>query len=564
MRRRTFLQGVAGATGAVLLGACSGSAGRPGGAGGATVRVVSWTSLGFPSPFAYTAGPGYWRMSLLFDSLLWPDSTGEQMPWLASSYERAEDGLSYAIELREGLTWDDGRPVTPRDVAFTYEYYASQLFTPLLIGVPRNVADVVETGERSVEIRLERPDVTFLQQVLGTVPIVPEHIWSQISDPMSSMGPETLIGTGAYRLDSRDATLDTESYVAKDDFFLGTPYVRRIEMIPADDPLTSLRVDQLDGAATAVAGARNEVLAPFRDDPEYGIAEREIGYCFPLFFNLSRGGALADLRFRRACLHAIDRQDMVGRLLTGNGEVGSQGFLPPSHDFYSPEVATYPFDPAEAERLLDEAGYRRSGPGSFRTTLDGTPMRYVLNIPDVFPLALAELTEASLRAVGVEVNLELIDPVRLFGIKLQDNYDLLITSYPGPTGIGPSGDPDILRGVYHSLPAGQDPTAVTGNKLHKATGYANAEVDRLLDAQLGAYDVEERKALVGQIQQIVADELPVAMLYYSKFFYVYRTSVFDQWYYTPGGFGPGMPDVYNKHPYITGNKVGTEVRPRPG
>jgi ABC-type transport system substrate-binding protein len=136
--------------------------------------------------------------------------------------------------------------------------------------------------------------------------------------------------------------LDTESYVAKDDYFLGTPYVRRIEMIPADDPLTSLRVGQLDGAATAAAGARSEVLAPFRDDPEYGIAEREIGFCFPLFFNLSRGGALADLRFRRACLHAIDRQDMVGRLLTGNGEVGSQGFLPPSHDFYNPEVVNRP------------------------------------------------------------------------------------------------------------------------------------------------------------------------------------------------------------------------------
>ena len=527
------------------------------------MRVQSWTALGFPSPFAYTAGPGYWRMSLLFDTLVWKDSTGEHLPWLASRYDRADDGLSYSFELRDGLMWDDGRPVTPRDVAFTFEYYASQLFTPLLIGVPRNVADVVETGERTLEIRLERPDATFLQQVLGTVPIVPEHIWSQISDPMSSMGPETTIGTGAYRLDSRDDILLTESYVAKDDFFLGTPFVRRIEMLPVEDPLTALRVGELDGADTAVEGVRNEVLAPFRDNPEYEMTSRDVGFCFPLFFNLTRGGALADLRFRRACLHAIDRDDMVERLLTGNGEVGSQGFLPPSHEFYNPNVRSYPFDPTEAERLLDEAGYRRSGPGGFRTNLDGSPLRYVINIPDTVPLALAELVEANLRTVGVEVNLELIDLVRLFGLKLQDNYDLLITSYPGPTGIGPSGDPDILRGVYHSLRPGEDPTAASGNKLHKATGYANAEVDRLLDAQLATYDVEERKRFVGQLQEIVAEELPVAMLYYTTMFYVYRKSVFDQWYFTPGGFGPGMPDVYNKHPYITGAKAGTEVRPRP-
>ncbi|MBA2437798.1 MAG: hypothetical protein H0V52_05525, partial [Acidimicrobiia bacterium] len=525
--------------------------GAGGSGAGLTVRVVSWTSLGYPSPFTYTGGPGYWRMSLLFDTLTWPDSTGEQLPWLASRYERADDGLSYTLELREGLTWDDGRPLTPRDVAFTFEYYATQTFTPLLIGLPRNVADVVETGERTVEFRLERPDATFLQQVLGTVPIVPEHIWSQNTNPMASMGPEALIGTGAYRLEARNEAQDRESYVANDGYFLGSPFVRRIEMLPADNPLTSLAVGELDGAATAVEGVRNEVLDPFRDNPEFGIISSEAGFAFPLFFNMTRGGALADLRFRRACLYALDRPDMVNRLLTGNGQEGSQGFLPPTHPYYNPEVRTYPFDPAEAERLLDEAGYRRSGAGGARTNTDGSPLRYLLYIPDAIPLALAELTVANLRAVGVEVDLEVIDLVRLFGIKLNGTYDLLITSYPGPSAIGPNGDPEILRGVYHSTP----PT-----EFHKATGYANPEVDRLIEAQLETYDVDERMQLVGQIQEIVAEDLPVAMLYYTTMFFVSRTSVFDQWYYTPGGFGPGIPDVYNKHPYITGRQMGTDVR----
>lgn len=563
MRRRTFLQGVAGATGAVLLGGCSGGTG--GSAAGRTVRVASWTALGYPSPFTYTAGPGYWRMSLLFDTLTWPDSTGEQLPWLASSYEQADDGLSYSLELRPDLTWSDGRPMTTRDVAFTFEYYASEAvtrtLTPLLIGTPRNVADVVETGERTVEIRLERADVTFLQQVLGTVPIVPEHIWSQITDPAGQDGSEALVGTGPYRLESRDVTADTESYVANDGYFLGTPFVRRIEMLPAgDNPLTALAVGALDGAAAVAEGVRNEVLDPFRDNPDFGIIDSMAGFGFPLFFNLSNGGALADLRFRRACLHAIDRNDIVQRLLTGNGEVGSQGFLPPSHAFYNAEVREYPFDPPEAERLLDEGGYRRSGSGGVRTNPDGSPLRYILYIPDSIPLALAELTAANLRAVGVEVELQVIDLIRLFGIKSAGTYDMLITSYPGPTGIGPNGDPEILRAIYHSLPPGTEPTAITGNTFHKATGYANAEVDRLIEAQIGAYDLEERKRMVGEIQRLVAEDLPMAMLYYTTQFFAYRRDVFDQWYYTPGGFGPGIGDVYNKHPYITGRQEGTEVR----
>ena len=554
MRRRTFLQAMAGATGAVLLGGCSG-AGGPGAGGGPTVRVASWTSLGYPSPFTYTGGPGYWRMSLLFDTLTWPDSTGEQLPWLASRYERAEDGMSYTLELRDGLTWDDGRPVTPRDVAFTFEYYTSQTFTPLLIGVPRDVADVVETGQRTVEIRLERPDATFLQQVLGTVPIVPEHIWSQSSNPMAAEGPEALIGTGPYRLDVRNEVQNRESYVAKDGYFLGSPFVRRIEMLPAENPLTSLAVGALDGAASSAEGVRNDVLEPFRDNPEFGIVDNQAGFGFPLFFNMARGGALADLRFRRACLHALDRPDMVSRLLTGNGQMGSQGFLPPSHPYYNADVRTYPFDPTESERLLDEAGYRRTGPGGVRTNPDGGPLRFLLNIPDAIPLALAELTVANLRAVGVEVDLEIVDLVRLFGIKSNANYDLLIGSHPGPSGIGPNGDPEILRGVYHSEP----PTP-----LHKATGYANPVVDQLIDAQLGAYDVEERMRLVGEIQEIVAEDLPVAMLYYTMQIFAYRKNVFDEWYYTPGGFGPGISEVYNKHVYVTGRRVGTEVRAAEG
>ena len=171
--------------------------------------------------------------------------------------------------------------------------------------------------------------------------------------------------------------------------------------------------------------------------------------------------------------------------------------------------------------------------------------------PDLVPVAVAELVAGSLGAVGVDIDLQRIDLVRLFGVKLQANYDLLIASYPGPSGVGPSGDPEILRGVYHSTPP---------NPLHKATGYANREVDRLIDAQIATNDIEERKRMVGQIQRLVAEDLPVAMLYYTNFFFTYRKSVFDQWYYTPGGFGPGIAEVYNKHAYITGRKEGLQVR----
>ena len=550
--RRTFLKGMAGTAGAVLLGGCNaGDRKVPPG----TVRVKSWGDLGYPSPFVYVAGPGYWRMSLLFDTLTWPDSTGTQLPWLASSYRRSDDGLVWSVDLREAR-WSDGRPVTASDVKFTYEYYTSRQFTPLLTGVPRDGAEVRVTAERSVEFRLPAPEATFLQQTLGTMPIVPEHIFSTISDPQTVFDERAFVGCGAYTLASKNVNADTEAYVAKDDYYLGRPFVRRIEMlgVPEDDELAALRAGLLDGASAPEEGVRNEVLARFRNDPRYGIVSNPSGFGFPLFFNLTKGGALADVRFRRACVHALDRQDMVHRLLTGNGAVGSAGWLPPTNAFYSADgVRAYPFDRGLAERMLDEAGYRRAGPAGTRSDLDGRPLRFTLSIPDLVPIALAELIVANLGAVGIQIHVDLqrIDLVRVYGAKLAANYDLVIQSYPGPAGIGPDGDPEMLRGVFHSNPPSQ---------THKATGYANPEVDRLIDAQLRTYDLDERKRLVKRIQQVVADDVPAMMLYYTTFFYVFRKAAFDQWYYTPGGFASGLSDVYNKQPYIMGRKEGLVPR----
>ncbi len=549
--RRTFLKGVAGTAGAVLLGGCN-----PGGRTSVgTVRVKSWGDLGYPSPFLYVGGPGYWRMSLLFDTLTWPDATGTQLPWLASSYRRSEDGLVWTADLREAR-WSDGRPVTAADVAFTYDYYTSQVFTPLLVGVPRPGVDVRVTGDRSVEFRLEAPDATFLQQTLGTMPIVPEHIFSTIDNPMAVFDQRAFVGCGAYTLASKNVNADTEAYEAKDDYYLGRPFVRRIEMVgvPEDDELAALRAGVLDGASADEEGVSNDVLAPFRGDPKYGMVTNPSGFGFPLFFNLTKGGALADVRFRRACLHAINREDMVRRLLTGNGTVGSAGWLPPTNAFYAADgVRQYPFDRGLAERMLDDAGYRRPSATGTRLNLNGGPLDFTLNIPDLVPIALAELIVANLAEVGIQINVELerLDLVRVYGAKLAANYDLVVQLYPGPSGTAPNGDPEMLRGVFHSNPP---------NQTHKATGYANPEVDQLIDAQLATYDVEERKRLVKRVQQLVSEDLPAAMLYYTDLFYVFRKAAFDQWYFTPGGFATGISDVYNKQAYIMGRKEGLVPR----
>src|SRR5687768_15909043 len=105
----------------VVLGACgttTKSSEQSTGARPDRVEVVrlAGSQLGYPSPYAYNKGPGLATTFLMFDSLLWKDSTGKLLPWLATAWEHSADGREWTFTLRDGVTWQDGKPFTADDV----------------------------------------------------------------------------------------------------------------------------------------------------------------------------------------------------------------------------------------------------------------------------------------------------------------------------------------------------------------------------------------------------------------------------------------------------------------
>ncbi len=573
MDRRTFLLTGLGAAGAVALGACGDSDDDPpddaadnGGSPSTTAAGTEGTApvprptlrltgissdFGLPSPFTATALPGYLRFSLIYDTLLWQDASGEMLPWLAESFERSADAMSYSFQLREGVLWHDGTPLTAEDVKFTFDYYATHagILSGFTVGAPQHVREVVVTGPSSVDINLTIPAITFEVFTAGATPIIPRHIWEGIADPTIVEDPALLVGTGAYTLDSYSAAEGSYSYDVNDEYFLGRPFVERIEFPPVADEevLTTLLDGGVDAAETPISGVRDDVLAPFQGD-EYGIVEDPAGFMYPLYFNAGRPGPLADVAFRRAFAHAVDRQDIVDRLFGGNGEPGSPGVVPPSHPFYS-EPEQYPFDVDEANRLLDEAGYTRDGDGT-RAGPDGAPLRFSF-LYQATASTLADLMVPALRDVGVELVPESVDsPPGLFQRKIPGEFDIALLFYPGPVGPGPGGDPDYLRQLFGSEFA---------NGLFSPNGYTNDRLDELTQQQLVAADEDERMEIVAEIQDILATDVPVLPLYYADQFFIYRNDVYDQWYFTPADYP--VAAAYNKQGWITGRMTGTEIRP---
>lgn len=543
LTRRRFLQAAAGGAACLWLPAC-GLAPAPG-SQGSIVRLAG-DAFGFPSPFAYIANLGYEQMSLIYDTLLWADGSGRLLPWLARDYERTDDGLTYTFQLREGVTWHDGQPLTADDVAFTFDYFARQPLGPLIVSQPFGVDSARAIKPHVVEVHLERPVVTFLDQVAAAVPIIPQHVWSGIDDAPRAQDLDVLVGSGPYQLASLSRGEGTLAYEANPDFFLGEPHVERIEMHPVDDELDALRAGEIDVASTPVDGVRPDTLEPFRDDDGYGIVQHTGSFTFPLIFNADLGGALADARFRQACAMAIDRYDIVERLLGGNGVPGNPGFLPPDHPFHA-DVEPYPYDVEAANELLDDAGYARAGDGEVRRDTDGEPLRFEIltgnaPVPAVLPL----LIDAFER-IGVELDATSVDLPTLFG-RLQDgDNEIALGLYPGPGGTSPTADPDVLRTFYAST---------IDERLQGAQGWVDEEFDELAGAQLVTADEDERAEMIERMQHIVARDVPALPLYYPTLSTVFRTEGLDSYYYTPGGFAGGMPGVRNKHVFVTGERTG--------
>ena len=232
-----------------------------------------------------------------------------------------------------------------------------------------------------------------------------------------------------------------------------------------------------------------------RRDPDVQVVESPgVDYQY-VGLNL-RDPILADVRVRQALAYAIDRQAIVAYLRRGLA-VPAAGMLPPISWAVEPGVRTYPFDPARARALLDAAGY--PDPDG-----DGPRPRFSLSLKVSnieFNRLQSAVIQQNLRAVGIDLDVRTYEFATLYADVLKGNFQLYTLQWIG----GSVADPDILRRVFHST---QVPPAGFNRGY-----YNNPRVDGLLDRAALADIDTERRALYGDVQRIVADDVPYISLW---------------------------------------------------
>jgi peptide/nickel transport system substrate-binding protein len=209
---------------------------------------------------------------------------------------------------------------------------------------------------------------------------------------------------------------------------------------------------------------------------------------------------LRDLRVRRAIAHAIDRQQLVQTKLRQRAVLAT-GMLPTFHWAYEPKVDVYGFDPAKAKALLDEAGH--PDPDG-----DGPEKRFTIiykTSNNRFRVAVAQVIARMLEDVGIGVDLRINEFATFFADVKKGNYQMFGMQ------ITEISEPDLYSNFFSArrIPTRENPDA-GGNRMR----YARPEIDKLLDAGRRELDVTRRKAIYGEVQRVLARDLPVINLWH--------------------------------------------------
>ncbi|MDP8225306.1 MAG: ABC transporter substrate-binding protein [Candidatus Lernaella stagnicola] len=445
-------------------------------------------------------------LALVYEGLLAAAADGSVEPALAESYEILDE-RTYRFRLREGLAWQDGQPITSRDVATNFRFLADPENKCPVQDTFRRITSIDTPDDRTVILHLDEVFAPFLDKM--TRPLVPAH----------RLTPDSLaddpVGSGPYKLTEfrRGELVVLE---ASENYRKGKARIPRIEFrVIGNDTTRLLRIRK--GDVDLVQNAVPPFAVKFLSELPGRRVIRETGVNYSyLGFNLQDKRGLVDkIKVRQAVAHAIDRHQIIDSLMFGMARPAT-GLLAPSNWAYEPDVPTYPYDPARAKRLLDEAGF--PDPDG-----DGPALRFTLSYKtstNKLRMRIAEVMAQQLSEVGIGFERRSLEWGTFFQDIKSGNFQTYTLTWVGVT------DPDILHYIFHS--SMQPPRGANRGR------YVNAQVDRWLEDTRREPDRDKRREQFSRVQkQLAADCVYVSLWWADNV--VVHTNRLRGFFIRPGG-----------------------------
>ncbi len=482
------------------------------------------------NPFNGYQATSYEMWALMYDYLVgYSMEDMSPAPALATSWETSEDGLTWTFDVREGVDWSDGEPLTAGDIAYTYNR--------VLDGGPESgnfgtyltsVETITAPDDTTVVLELSKPNAVL---PLLPIPILPEHVWSDVpEDEVKSYRNEpddgdAVVGSGPFRLVEGTAGGSTYIFEANPDYYGGTPHVDRVayRVYKSEDPaiqaiikgevdfvddISPIQVESLQGRDGI--HAQNGVSPYFEEiafnvgavDPESG---EPLGDGNP---------ALEDPDFRHALGFALDIDRLVEAAYQGAGVPGDS-FIPTAYETFRwepPEDEAFTFDLDRAGELLDEAGYG-VGSNGLRTMPDGSEigtLRLFARTEEERSQTIMEFFQEWLAEIGIESEVSVMESNQLTDVVLEGNFDAFHWGwYVEP-------DPDSILSVFLCDARGGS----------SDSWYCNEEFDELYASQNAEVDDAKRIETIKEMQEIIFRDSPYLVTAYTTTGQAVRTDRF--------------------------------------
>jgi peptide/nickel transport system substrate-binding protein len=495
------LAGVLAACGSSGGTAASGGSGSSGGPSGLVTGALgnSTTFTADFNPFSPSAqDPTY---GMIYEPLMYFDTAqaGTVSPWLATSYKWGPGGKSITFQLRHGVKWNDGQPFTSADVAYTFNL-AKSAAAYNSYGLP--IAGATTDGPYSVTITFTQPVYEDLYFIAGKVSILPEHIWSKISDKTTWTDPDP-VATGAYMVEK--VTPQVLELKANPHYYMpGLPKVRNYEFLTYSSNTTmdsAIEDGQLGWSGAFIPNINKTYLAR---NSRYALVDFPLAVDF-LVANMVKGPTTS-LAVREAISDAIDRSYISQSVYNGYAPpTNPEGLLMPNFkDVASPQTLSSSYGGANvsaAKKVLEAAGYKM-GPDGIFSTPSGQPLTVNVKLVSAYTdyVSIVQILQPELKAAGIDLTVT----AEAYSVWASDqdtgNFQLLLTS-AGYT-------PNPYSFYYNLIDSAVTRPLGTSETIGDFGRYSSPQVNALLSTIAGTTNTAAQDQAFYKIESIFASQLP--------------------------------------------------------
>lgn len=465
-------------------------------------------------------------MGLVYEPLIYVNAlSGKEQKWLATDYKWNSDNTSLTFTIRDGVKWSDGKAFSAGDVVYTFQLMKSNSATDLQ-SVWSVLSDVKKQGSNQVVMTFKQPAVPYFYYIADQVGIVPQHVWSSISDPVKDRVAKP-VGTGPYTI--QQCTPQSITYAKNTSYWQpGKPKVDKV-IYPAftdNDPANLyLAQGKAEWGGQFIPNIDSYYVNKDKANNHYWFPPTNNVYIFP---NLTKA-PLNNQTVRQALAYAVDRATV--------SKQGEYGYEPPANQsgvvtptfngWVDQSAATrhdYKFDTARAQQLFSQAGFTK-GPDGMLHGADGKPLTlHIINVSGFSDwVASVSALKDNLQKVGVDLQPDNLDQNTYFQRLYNGDFDL---AYGAEPSYGPQPYYELKNALFsgNSAPIGQ---TATGNYER----WNDPQTDKLLNdyAATSPGDTATQHKLVNQLQGIMLDQVPVIPITEAVNWFQYSTKRFDNW-----------------------------------